>query len=65
MKQIRLKHILFTLVLSFSLPPAFSQSIHITGKVTNEKKEAVERAHVMLRHKGGGRISAFTQTAET
>jgi hypothetical protein len=65
MKQIRLKHILFTLVLSFSLPPAFSQSTHITGKVINEKKEAVERAHVMLRHKGGGKISAFTQTAET
>jgi hypothetical protein len=65
MKQIRLKHILFTLVLSFSLLPAFSQSIHITGKVTNEKKEAVERAHVMLRHRDGRKIIAFTQTTET
>ena len=42
-----------------------SQSIHITGKVINEKKEAIEKVNVTVKSIAGGRIIAFTQTLET
>jgi len=49
------------LFLSF---PDFSQPVHITGRVVNEKMEAVERVNVTLKYIAGGRIIAFALTAE-
>ena len=51
-----------TLIVSFS---GYSQTIQITGRVINEKKEAVERVQVLLRYAEGGRIIAYTLTSET
>ena len=63
MKHVRLKHIMqITLLLFFSFS-AYSQTIHITGKVVSEKKEAIDRVSVTLRYVTGGRIIAFAQTS--
>ena len=59
------KHILATVVLTILIFPVYSQSIHITGKVVDEKKEALGRVSVTLRYIAGGRIISFTQTSES
>ncbi|MDR2145996.1 MAG: TonB-dependent receptor [Tannerella sp.] len=65
MKNIRFKYIIQPVVFLLIPFSAYSQSIHVTGRVINKKKEAVEKANVVLRHAAGGRIVAFTQTSET
>lgn len=63
MKHIPLKYrtawVIF-MTFSYSL---YSQSIHITGKVINEKKESVENVQITLHQINGGRIVAFAQTS--
>ena len=59
-----LKKIIVWVFLIFILFPVYSQSIHITGKVVNEKKEAVEKVQVTLRQINGRRIITFTQTSK-
>jgi hypothetical protein len=62
MKKVRLKYIMWiTVFFAFS---AYSQSIHLTGKVVDERKEALDRVNVVLRYVTGGRIITFAQTSE-
>jgi len=64
MTYIPLKHIIvwtIFLVFPYSL---YSQSIHITGKVINEKKETVENVQITLKKIGEVRIIAFSQTSK-
>jgi len=62
--MIKLKYIIaLKFVLIFS-SQVYSQSIHITGTVINEKKEAVEKVQVTLRRINEGRIITYTQTAK-
>ena len=56
--------ITFVIFLAFSFS-AYSQSIRIMGKVVDEKKEALDRVIVTLRHVTGKRVITFTQTSET
>jgi len=64
MKSFRLKHVLFSTFFILVASSSHSQSLHIKGKIINEQKEALSRASVTLRHIGGGRVVAFTQTSE-
>ena len=59
-----LKYIIVIVFLLIFSSQVFSQSIHVTGKVINEKKEAIEKVQITLRQINGGRIIAFTQTAK-
>jgi len=45
--------------------PVNSQTVHISGKVINEKNEALERVFVTIRYTGEGRIVAYTLTSES
>ena len=62
MKYSYLKYIIVLLPITCSV---YSQTIHISGKVINEKKETLESAFITIRYVSGERIIAFTQTSET
>ena len=62
MKYSYLKYIIVYLFYTCSV---YSQPVHISGKVTNEKKEPLERVFVTIRYIAGARILAYTQTSGT
>jgi hypothetical protein len=65
MNHIVPKYIIQAVVFLLLPFPVYSQSIHVTGTVINEKKEAVENVQVVLRYAGEGRIITFARTSET
>ena len=64
MKYLPLKYIVFFAAFMILLSPLYSQSINISGKVINEKKEAIGKVQITLRQINGGRIVAFTQSSK-
>ena len=64
LREIINKILILAIILFFSFS-SYSQSILITGKVINEKKDAIERVQVLLRYINGGTIVAFVLTSET
>ena len=65
MRNTPLKYIIVLKFFMLFAYPVYSQTVHISGKVINEQKEALERVFVTIRYAGGGRIVAYTQTSET
>jgi hypothetical protein len=63
MKHIRLKHIIQIIISLFFSFSAYSQTIHVTGKVVGEKNEVLDRVYITLRYVTGGRIIAYSQTS--
>ena len=64
MKYAYMKYLIELKFLFLFTYPVYSQSVNISGKVTNEKKETMERVFVTIRYINGGRIIAYTQTSE-
>ena len=64
MKFTSLKHNVFLSVLIILSSPLYSQSINISGKIINEKRQAVEKVQIVLRQINGGRIITFTQSSK-
>lgn len=65
MKNSHLKNRIILAILLLLPYRAIAQSIHIQGKVVNEKGEAVERVNVVMKHIRKGTIVSFTHTSET
>lgn len=63
--SIALKNIIIVGLLIFFSQQTLSQTIHVSGRVSNEKGEPIERVNVLLKRISKGSIIAFAQTSES